>query len=232
MVPARYTSRMSAAAETLQSIESIYRFYSIPENLQTHMFQVAAIGKLVAESMPEGQMNVPRVVQTLLLHDMGNIIKYDFNRPEVFLQGAPPDDHLIAEMKKLQLAFQERFGTNPELATAMILRELAIEAEAIVLLEQMEMRRLPEVLESGSWEEKVVLYSDQRVSPAGVVSIDERIQDVTTRYPHLRERIETGRVSCIALEDQLAAVMTRHPAEITATEVAQQISALRAYALR
>lgn len=217
-----------ASDGTERSTTSIYEQYRIPPNLQDHMLAVAGVGRIIAQALPLESVDVTRVTQTLLLHDLGNIIKYDLTKPELF-GNEPSDTASLALFAALQTEFQERYGTNPELATAIIMRELGIAADVIVLLEQLDMRRLREVLTHGSWEEKIVLYADQRVSPYGVVSMDERIADVLVRYPHLHDVITAGLENCRVLENQLAGEMGWHPSEITPDQVHTHFAELRQF---
>ena len=68
------------------TILEIYEKYKIMPQLRTHMLRVAAVGKIVCDAVNEkvkqnrGEfVNTKNVVTACLLHDMGNIIKFDLN---------------------------------------------------------------------------------------------------------------------------------------------------------
>jgi 5'-deoxynucleotidase YfbR-like HD superfamily hydrolase len=54
-------------------------------NLQLHQLRVAAVGQIICESIPDFD-ETEEVVTTCLLHDMGNIIKFDLNYFPEFLE--------------------------------------------------------------------------------------------------------------------------------------------------
>lgn len=60
-------------------IQEIYRRYSIPPNLERHMLQVAAVGEYICTHWSGPELNSQLILQALLLHDLGNIVK--FKRP-------------------------------------------------------------------------------------------------------------------------------------------------------
>src|SRR5437588_9728526 len=68
----------------MTNILEVYRKYSIPTNLQLHMLRAAAIGKLITDhwNYQHGPaIDVSVIIKTLLLHDMGNIVKIDLDAP-------------------------------------------------------------------------------------------------------------------------------------------------------
>ncbi len=64
-------------------IAEIYEKYKIPPLLQTHMFRVAAVGGLIYQNFTDQNiLNKQAIIETLLLHDMGNIIKFKLDNPD------------------------------------------------------------------------------------------------------------------------------------------------------
>jgi hypothetical protein len=48
--------------------------------------------------------------------------------------------------------------------------------------------KILQVVQDNSWEKKICCYSDQRVGPRGVLSIDERLKEGQKRYAGRKEK--------------------------------------------
>ena len=59
-------------------ISEIYRKYRIPPQLQLHQLRVASIAKYICDNL-KVPVDIEEVVSADLLHDMGNIIKFDLS---------------------------------------------------------------------------------------------------------------------------------------------------------
>ena len=65
-------------------IKDIYSKYNIPPNLQLHMFRVAAFADILCDNHKKVDFDKEIIIKSCLLHDLGNIIKFDFdNFPEL-----------------------------------------------------------------------------------------------------------------------------------------------------
>ena len=78
-------------------ITDIYSKYSIPLNLQRHMLGVAALASAICDLFLESVVNKELIVKTSLLHDMGNVLKCNFSRIDLFDEG---DRNKIQKYKK------------------------------------------------------------------------------------------------------------------------------------
>ncbi len=64
------------------TIQQLYEKYEIMPNLQLHMYRVAAVAKMICDHFQK-PINKQEVIITCLLHDIGNIIKFDlFDFPQ------------------------------------------------------------------------------------------------------------------------------------------------------
>lgn len=189
------------------TVTQIYDRYHIPINLQEHMLRVAAVGQLVCESLRFVEFRQDRVLTVLLLHDMGNILKFKFERVELF---APEDQDRVAEMQKIQQEFREKYGETPDEATLAIMREIGVDEKAVDLCHRSHGERLEAIVADDDWEEKVCFYADMRVGPFGVLSVEDRFADLVVRYPHNEKRIGVQLSLSQKLERQLQA-RSSHP---------------------
>lgn len=150
------------------------------------MLRVAAIGKSVVENW-KNEGDVDKVLTTCLLHDMGNIVKFDLS------EGA--DRAKFGEVKNLehwrsvQTKYRDKYGNSAHDATIGILNDAGL-GEYIKYIEEEEKLYFAEArekeLEKASLPAIILLYADCRVIPSGIVSYRERITDLMERYGGVR----------------------------------------------
>ncbi|USN54769.1 MAG: HD domain-containing protein [Candidatus Peribacteria bacterium] len=61
------------------SIQDIYTQYQIPPSLQEHMLRVAAVAEQICLHSSQ-EIDHATIVTAALLHDMGNIIKFNLDK--------------------------------------------------------------------------------------------------------------------------------------------------------
>ncbi len=160
------------------NILDIYTRYTIPPNLQRHMLEVTAVGQFIAEHWKGPGIDKNLLTQTLLLHDMGNIVK--FKKP--FL-GELAENSTYWE--DIQQQFIQKYGTNAHDATEAIVRELHVSKAVQETIIQM--RANPDGSTAAvTWEAKIADCADLCVSPEGIVGLEKRLADFMKRY-HLNE---------------------------------------------
>ena len=160
-------------------ITEIYEKYKIMANLQEHMLRVAGVAALTADNF-EVEVDKRIVVTAGLLHDMGNIVKFNFDS-DVF-----PDSLYEPEGKdywvKVKEEFIKKYGTDDHEVTSQILHELNVSKKILNLVNSIGFSNTESIRKSKDFELKIVAYSDQRVSPQSVVSMDERYEESRKRY--------------------------------------------------
>lgn len=184
-------------------INEIYNKYHIVENLQNHMYRVAAVGSLIVDYLGSNiKLDKDIVIKTLLLHDLGNILKFDFNSDLLNKED-------VENLKKTREEFILKYGDNEHSVTQNIIREIGVSDKILEILENTGSSKVYSVVDSDNWYFKICSYADFRVAPYGVVSIDERFDDVVKRYKgrdHILSDIkntEHKRMGCLALEKQI-----------------------------
>ena len=151
------------------------------QNLQMHQYRVAAVAFQICDSL---EINVDKdsVIKSCLLHDMGNIIKFnlsyfpEFNKPEG-----------IEYWQDIQNQYLGKYGKDEHYATLRIAEELDVNNYIIELLNSIN-PLLIEVNKNGpNFDKKICIYADNRVDPSSIVSLDERSIEAKKRYenhPH------------------------------------------------
>ncbi|MFP4118750.1 MAG: HD domain-containing protein [Candidatus Woesearchaeota archaeon] len=169
--------------EIIRKIDDIYDRFSIPSFLAHHMRTVAAIGRFVCDNLQE-TLDTDCVVAALLLHDLGNVVKFDLDSPLTDKLCSSAEKN---QLKRLQTEFRERYGASADEATMSMVAGLDVPQKVTWLLENANWLNIETVRDSASFELKVCAYADYRVSPTGIVSLEERLSDLRRRYqdyPH------------------------------------------------
>jgi hypothetical protein len=191
-------------------ITSIYDKYPVPELLRKHQLRAASVGKLLSDNIIETRVDQDLIIKSLLVHDMGNIIKFNLNNPLMMTDKEKSNiDHWVKE----QEVYKEKYSSDDHLATLSIVTELNLADEIKHTLLHSGSSKLKEVILSGNFNTKIVTYSDLRSAPFGVVSIDERFDDVINRYKNSEhplsslEEVENRRILSHDLERQIGEIV-------------------------
>jgi hypothetical protein len=160
---------------------NLYEQLQIPPNLQRHMQEVTAVGMYVCDHWTGEAIDRELIQETLLLHDLGNIVK--FSRP--FL------GELEAEAQRwarVQDDFVQRYGSRATHATVQILQEINARpeiAEIILDMSPLDSGEIPfERLET-----RICSFADMSVTPEGIEGFEARMLDLAKRYPTERVQI-------------------------------------------
>ncbi len=150
------------------------------------MLTVAGVGAIICDNWKGPKISKKRIVATLLVHDLANIMKYDLSKRGMHLL-TPSDRKRIAFLRAVKEEAIARYGKDPEEAITKIAKGLNFSKSVTSLLERMsavhsKKYELDELFARKDWELAICLYSDWRVSPKGIVSVNERVHDLSVRY--------------------------------------------------
>jgi hypothetical protein len=190
--------------EIISNIRDIFKKFPVPINLQRHLFKVTAVGEVIADHWKGPALDRDELVAFMLLHDIGNLVKYDFNHK--LYDGDIGSD--IEGWKKKQKETIAKYGEDDLKATIAFAKELNVSSRMIELLEESHFHRLRQTLESSDWVLKIGKYSDMRAAPQGIVSVDRRFDDLEKRYIGRQIRLslqdfEEHRKLALELEKQI-----------------------------
>ena len=208
------------------NIIEIYNKYHLPENLQMHMLRVAACSNLIVDNWIGQEIDKKLIIRVSLLHDMGNIVKI----PEDFSK----DEEFINTRKK----YFEKYGTNDHEINLEIARIEGLLDKEIEILDGKRSRKNEETLKSNSYERKICAYCDQRVTPNGVSSIKERLEDVKIRYKDKplsvwsNEEKANHLIECsLGIEKQIMEYCKIEPEDINDNSIKKYIEKLKEYVI-
>lgn len=215
----------------MKTISDIYVEQHIIRNLQEHQLRVAAVAKQICDAQPV-PVKIDVVVRACLLHDMANILKFDFTSfPEFF----EPEGKEY--WQKIQQDVQKTYGSQEHAATLQIAREVGVDQTVIDLMDGVGFSHISATLHSQSMERKICCYADMRVGPWGVISVADRLADGKKRYanrpdhsldPQVYERLVTD---LYILEQAVFAQAKIQPADITDQSIQIDLQRLRSFSL-
>lgn len=215
----------------MKKISEIYTEYKIMLGLQEHMFRVAAVASLICDNFNEPLFK-EEIITACLLHDMGNIIKSNFEFLPEFLE---PEG--LEYWQKVKDDYIKKYGNNEHEATKKIMKELNVSTEAIKFVDQIVFSLLCHHRDSNNFDTKIIQYSDGRVDPYGVVSYDERMNEAKKRYKNHqnnpREEEWQKMVACgKEIEKQIFAKCKIKPEDINNDTVTPIILSLRNFVIK
>ncbi|MBI4122082.1 MAG: HD domain-containing protein [Parcubacteria group bacterium] len=212
----------------MNTIAEIYEQYQIMPNLQLHQLRVAAAAKQICEAQ-KMEVDTQSVISACLLHDMGNILKFDLLYFPQFLE---PQG--LAYWESAKQSFKDKYGPDEHAATVAIAKELGVSDAVFSYVSSIGFSNITKNVADPSLEKKICGYADLRVGPFGVLTIDERLSDGRQRYAGKKHSISSEKYATLAdglkpLEQQVFEQATIQPADITDESIAPNIELLRSF---
>jgi len=183
-------------------ISEVYKKFNIPPNLQEHMLKVFSTVSFIKEHWTGEEVNWDLIVKAALLHDLGNIVRFDFDNHPEFLREEPPR---IDYWKGVQERMVEKYGKDDHVATKKILQEAGADEKLIEIIWEMRFGESVATRDSNSWPLKIILYADLRVLPLGIGTLEERLADIRHRLLKYAARADFENLveACRDIEKQI-----------------------------
>ncbi|MDQ6985524.1 MAG: hypothetical protein Q9M91_01815 [Candidatus Dojkabacteria bacterium] len=158
-------------------IENIYQKYNLQANLRYHQYQVAAVTKIIVESIMSVDEKLRNsLIKVALTHDMANILKFDL---EKYPETTEPEG--LEYWRNIKNEYKKKYGDDEHNATVSIAKEIGLNEFEIDLLNTVGFSQGPTNLAKGDITYMIVGYADARVNFGSIVSIDERFEKTLAR---------------------------------------------------
>ena len=214
----------------MKNIIDIYKEYKIMPNLVMHQIRVAAVAMQICEALT---INIDKesIIKACLLHDMANIIKFNL---EYFPELNKPEG--IDFWKKVKNDYILKYGNNEHDASLLVACELGVSNQIYELIYCIDSSSVETIAREGDFSKKICMYADNRVTPHGVVSIEERSLEAKERYkdhPHaFNEEIRTFFMdNMFSIERQLFSKINIKPEDINDESIIVNIKKLEAFSI-
>jgi hypothetical protein len=197
--------------------------------LQMHQLRVAAVAKQICDSLVV-KVDTKTVVTASLLHDMGNIIKFDLS---LFPQYYKPEG--VDYWRTVQEQYINTYGTDEHQASLAIAQELGVTQPVLDCIEAVDFAKAIENAKSKELEPKICDNADMRVGPHGVLSLQERLAEGAKRYKDRidkwipAEKQEELHQAVRDIEAQVYEHSSLKPTDITDNSISPIIEELRSY---
>ncbi len=203
-------------------------------NLQEHQFRVAGVARIICENL-NLELDKDSVICACLLHDMGNIIKFKLDYFPEFVK-----DGQLEYWQKVKEDYLEEYGHDEDRAALAIAEELGVSYDIQEIIDSIGFTHSIENMEGADFEKKIAAYADMRVSPYGIVTLRERLDEGHKRYSgsnkstdkesHLEdEEVKIFDDALFEIERQIFAVCSISPEEINDEAVSQNIESLKEF---
>lgn len=154
-----------------------YEKFKIMPTLATHMLTVGAVAKIFTDTIVESDFPAKEIVSACLLHDLGNIVKFNLDKTPKGL-GIPN----IEYWKQEQQDIKNSYGLDEHEVTHTMAHEISVSDITLNAIDNCGSAKAQAVLKAKNVPAMFVTYCDYHVSPTGVVAIEERIEDILHRY--------------------------------------------------
>ena len=184
-------------------VAEIYEKFGIPPNLQEHMLKVCGIVEFVQKHWSgKDIVDWDLIKKIALLHDLGNIVKFDFDKHPEFLGEEQAN---VEHWKQIQNKVVTKYGSDDHEATEKMLKEIGLKENAIEIILDKSFGNSIETRNSNNWPLKVLYYADLRTLPFGIGTLEERITDVKDRIPKYSNRPDFNDLveACREIEKQI-----------------------------
>lgn len=154
---------------------------------------------------------------------MGNMVKIKDN---------PDNDQEFIHIREKYI---EKYGLDDHRISIAIGKELGLNEYELKIMEGKESKRNEEIMNSNSFEIKICAYCDERVSPYGVNSIKDRLEDAKNRYKGTasiwgNEEKANYLIQCaLEIEKQIMKYCTIKQENINDKNIEKYIESLRRY---
>jgi hypothetical protein len=156
------------------------------------MYKVAAVADIINDHF-KPLIDKKTIIDACLLHDIGKIVDIDLTKFPEFVE---PEG--LAHWQNVKKSFIDKYHTvNEHDATLAIATDLGVNFGVLEILHIASYLETMTVKESKEHEKMIVLYADMRVGINGVVTLQERLDDLHARYKNHPNTISEERRAVI-----------------------------------
>jgi len=221
------------------NILEIYKKYKIMSSLQLHMLRVGAVASILVRAVLGAAQNrltgedSENIVTAAMLHDMGNIIKFDLTYFPEFVQ---PEGLVYWEGVKKE--FIEKWGANEHEATGKIILEVTKSQEIFKLSDQTGFSKALKVLEEGELQKMICNYADIRVGPKGILTLKQRTEDGKKRHERNNSAnkknnldFDSVTLALLKIEENIFRYLKIKPEDVNDESVNREIENLKSFVI-
>jgi hypothetical protein len=159
------------------NVQGMYAQYRVPKNLQQHMLRVAAVAQTMVDAWHGPPIHPSAIIQTCLFHDIAKPVTFDLSKQRQFLTTQAE----LEKVRSLKQWLMDTYGENEHQAAKKIFSEMDLSPRALTLIDNLEWSYIPQLMEQDDLESLIPIYADMRVGPQGILSLEQRLNDLLSR---------------------------------------------------
>jgi hypothetical protein len=141
------------------------------------MLRVAAISKIILGDWTGPELNKKAVTVACAMHDIAKPINFVITNQTQYNMSKEDVDNL----PRLQTLIKEKYGTEEYDAAFKMCKDVGIEDKSCQIILVLDWSNIPFSIKKHNYESMVSIYSDMRIGPKGVLSLQGRIDDLKRR---------------------------------------------------
>lgn len=209
----------------MRTIGDIYKEYHTMPNLQEHQIRVAAVAMQVCDGF-DIPLDRERLAKACLLHDIGSIVKFKLKEFPNLWYG-----ETLEYWEKIQKEYIEKYGTDDYESNMAIISEIGVDKKVYDIADAVGFHNWCLINTDGGWEHKIASYADSRVSPFGVLSLNDRLFESSRRYKnveHPANEMINELYDCVRdFENQIFEHLEFNPSDITNESIEKYFEELK-----
>ncbi len=181
-------------------IKAIYQRFKIPPRLQDHLLRVGKTALFISKHWTGPRIEPELVKKAALLHDLGNIVKFDLERYPISRER----DKAILWFK-IKKDVTDKYGTDKHQATLKMLKELRVGSAIVKLIKAKSFPNAIKIEKSDHWELKILFYADLRAAPFGFLPVKGRLDEALSRLGKYQQLENLNEIvqACYQIEKQI-----------------------------
>ncbi|MBD3360734.1 HD domain-containing protein [Candidatus Peregrinibacteria bacterium] len=194
-----------------EKIQQIYKKFHVPKHIIKHMKKVAEVCRALSDAFEKKGVNIDKnkLIQAALLHDVLRMCDFKDLDPKNIPQKVSDED--IEVWKGLRNKYGKKGHTS---AMSEILEKMG-ERKIADLINKHDFFSVNELK---TWEEKILFYSDKRVSGAKIVTLKERFREGKKRNMRKKDslkKVKNTENKIIQLEKEIINVLGKLPDKLS-----------------
>ncbi len=161
--------------------EQIFERYRLPQLLQTHLWRTASLMELLLNHWHGPELDKELLIETMLLHDLGNLVKFDLTDTTPIMLLSETE---LPMYRALQAKWHQKYGKVVDAVTVSFIKELRLAngpTMSQIILAHTDGTQATTVAQN-DWSQKLCDYTDFRIAPHGLVTLQQRFDDLSKRY--------------------------------------------------
>lgn len=179
------------------NVRQTYEKYFTPKNLQEHMLRVASLSKIICDNWIGSKIDMEAVIKACSLHDIAKPMTFDVSKQAQY--GASPIE--IANLENLQKLIKISYGSVEHEATIKMCQDVGMDKKSVNFVKNLEWKYIPRLFKNNDIESLIPIYCDMRIGPKGILSLQERFDDLKKRVSadNYEDNVKNGK----ALEQKI-----------------------------